>query len=65
MLVLTRKKTESIRIADEIELFVLAIHGGRVRLVIHDPIPTTDLDRNLLNDLRDRVRSTVAEALNR
>lgn len=41
------------------------IHGGRVRLVIHDPIPTTDLDRNLLNDLRDRVRSTVAEALNR
>jgi 1-acyl-sn-glycerol-3-phosphate acyltransferase len=41
------------------------IRGGRVRLVIHDPIPTADLDRNLLNDLRDRVRSTVAEALSR
>jgi carbon storage regulator len=37
MLVLTRKKAESIRIADEIELFVFAIHGGRVRLGINCP----------------------------
>jgi len=39
------------------------IHGGRVRLVIHDPIPTTDLDRNLLNDLRDEVRAAIARPL--
>ena len=39
------------------------IHGGRVRLVIHDPIPTADLDRNLLNDLRDEVRAAIAEPL--
>ena len=39
------------------------IHGGRVRLIIHDPIPTADLDRNLLNDLRDRVRAAVAGPL--
>ncbi len=37
------------------------INGGRVRLVIHDPIPTIDLDRNRLNDLRDRVWSIVAQ----
>jgi len=37
MLVLTRKKAENIRIADEIELFVVAIHGGRVRLGINCP----------------------------
>ena len=37
------------------------INGGRVRLVIHDPIPTVDLDRNRLNDLRDRVWSIVAQ----
>jgi 1-acyl-sn-glycerol-3-phosphate acyltransferase len=39
------------------------IHGGRVRLVIHDPIPTADLDRNLLNDLRDEVRAAIAKPL--
>jgi carbon storage regulator len=37
MLVLTRKNAESIRIADDIELFVLAIHGGKVRLGINCP----------------------------
>jgi len=39
------------------------IHGGWVRLVIHDPIPTADLDRNLLNDLRDEVRAAIAKPL--
>ena len=39
------------------------IQGGRVRLVIHDPIPTADLDRNLLNDLRDEVRAAIAKPL--
>lgn len=37
MLVLTRKKGESIRIGDEIELRVLSIQGNRVRLGIEAP----------------------------
>jgi len=37
MLVLTRKKSESIRIADEIEVVVLAVQGRRVRLGISCP----------------------------
>lgn len=39
------------------------IYGGKVRLVIHDPIPTTDLDRAVLGDLRDRARQAVAGPL--
>lgn len=36
------------------------IHGGRVRLVIHDPIPTEGLDHSDITDLRDRARRIVA-----
>jgi len=41
------------------------IFGGKVKLIIHDPIPTLELSAADLNDLRDRARSTVAEALDR
>ena len=38
------------------------IFGGRVRLVIHDPIPTEGLNAAAdIGDLRDRVRSMVEE----
>lgn len=37
MLVLARKQAESIRIANEIEVVVLAIRGGKVRLGINCP----------------------------
>jgi len=38
------------------------IFGGRVRLVIHDPIPTKGLNAAAdIGDLRDRVRSMVEE----
>ena len=39
------------------------IFGGKVRLIIHDPIPTTGLAAADLNDLRDRTQSIVAAAL--
>ncbi|QDT41526.1 hypothetical protein Pan241w_15890 [Gimesia alba] len=37
MLVLTRKKNESIRIADDIVLTVVRVHGGKVKLGIECP----------------------------
>jgi carbon storage regulator len=37
MLVLTRKRRESIMIADEIEVSVLSISGGKVRIGIEAP----------------------------
>ena len=39
------------------------IFGGKVKLMIHDPIPTTGLTAADLNDLRNRTRSMVAAAL--
>ena len=43
MLVLTRKKNEAIYVADNVEIRVLEIRGGRVRLGIQAPreIPVT------------------------
>lgn len=35
------------------------VYGGRVRLVLHDPIPTTDSTISDLDDLRDGVRQIV------
>lgn len=37
MLVLTRKKSESVRIGDEIEVVVLEVNGKRVRLGFRCP----------------------------
>lgn len=37
------------------------IFGGRVRLIIHDPIPTEGLAHSDIDDLRDRARSTVSD----
>jgi 1-acyl-sn-glycerol-3-phosphate acyltransferase len=37
------------------------LHGGKAHMVIHDPIPTADLGRDDLDELRDRVHGIVAE----
>lgn len=37
------------------------VYGGRIRVVVHDPIPTDALTITDLDDLRDRVRHIVAE----
>lgn len=47
MLVLTRKKGESIQIGGEIELRVLSVQGNRVRLGIEAPA-TVDVKRGEL-----------------
>lgn len=36
------------------------IYGGKVRLVIHDPIPTAAMSPGEIDGLRDRVREVVA-----
>jgi 1-acyl-sn-glycerol-3-phosphate acyltransferase len=36
------------------------IYGGNVRLVIHDPIPTTTIGPGDIDGLRDQVREVVA-----
>ncbi|HAX82913.1 MAG TPA: 1-acyl-sn-glycerol-3-phosphate acyltransferase [Actinobacteria bacterium] len=38
------------------------IRGGRVRLVIHEPIATTGMTQPDIGDLRDRVRAVVEES---
>ncbi len=40
----------------------IVIHGGPVRLVIHEPIPTTGMTAADIADLRDRVRQVVEES---
>jgi 1-acyl-sn-glycerol-3-phosphate acyltransferase len=39
--------------------------GGRVVMVIHEPIPTDDLDHGDVNELRDRARGIIEETLQR
>ncbi len=39
--------------------------GGRVKVVIHEPIPTEGLGSADLNDLSDRVRTVIGDTLTR
>jgi hypothetical protein len=41
------------------------IYGGKVRLVIHDPIPTTGMGPGDIDDFRDRVREIVSATYER
>jgi 1-acyl-sn-glycerol-3-phosphate acyltransferase len=41
------------------------IYGGKVRLVIHDPIPTIGMGPGDIDDLRDRVREIVSATYER
>jgi len=41
------------------------IFGGKVRMIVHEPIPTKDLGPADIDGLRDRVRETVAETYRR
>ncbi len=57
MLVLTRKQAESIRIADDIEVVVLAIRGGKVRLGINCP-RDVPVHRSEIQERIDRSQQT-------
>jgi 1-acyl-sn-glycerol-3-phosphate acyltransferase len=41
------------------------LHGGRARMVIHDPIPTAGLGPEDISDLRDRAEATIAATYRR
>ncbi len=45
MLILTRRPSESIRIGDDIEVFVMSVHGGQVKIGVKAP-DRLDIYRN-------------------
>jgi len=62
MLVLARKKNESIRIGDHVELKVIGIRGNRIRLGIETPPEVSVMREELLEgdaaELPDSARTT-------
>ena len=60
MLILSRKKGESIKIGDDIEIFVSEIKGDKVRLGISAPgdmkICRTELYLTMENNKKHRIR---------
>lgn len=53
MLVLSRRREESIRISDNIVVTVLSIHGNRVRLGVEAP-PAIPVHRTEISELQCR-----------
>ena len=60
MLILQRRSGESLRIGDDIEITVVAIEGGKVRLAISAPKDVTIL-RSELMGARDTNRDAAME----
>jgi carbon storage regulator len=58
MLVLTRKNGEAIRIGKDIEVRILDIHGGRVRLGLCAP-PEVDIQRDELRQRGEDCQSVL------
>ena len=72
MLVLTRKPSQSIMIGDDIEVSVLAIAGGNVRIGIQAPREIPVFRNEVYREIREQAtgggssaRSEVDEALRR
>ncbi len=59
MLVLSRKRTEGVRINDDVLVTVLSIHGNKVRLGIDAPL-TTAVHRT---ELYDAIENRSADRL--
>lgn len=53
MLVLTRKKKQSLMLGDDIEVQVLEVNGEQVRLGIQAPASLRILRRELFTDVRE------------
>lgn len=41
------------------------LHGGRARMVVHDPIPTEELGPEDITDLRNRAQAIISETYDR
>lgn len=61
MLVLTRKKNERIRIAGNIEVTVLEIRGGKVRLGIECPSEIPVHREEILHKIKKEERELVLQ----
>ncbi|HHZ12812.1 MAG: carbon storage regulator CsrA [Caldicoprobacterales bacterium] len=63
MLVLTRRKDESIMIDNSIEIVVLGIEGDRVRIGIEAPKDVTILRKEVYLDVAASNRQALSSAL--
>jgi carbon storage regulator len=64
MLVLTRKKQESIHIGSDIEITILEIEGDRVKLGIKAPKASTILRGELITETQDINRESATLSIN-
>ncbi|MDD3223531.1 MAG: carbon storage regulator CsrA [Clostridium sp.] len=60
MLVVTRKKNESILIGDNIEVVVVKIDDGSVKLAIKAPRDVTILRSELYNEITEENKNSVS-----
>ncbi|MBN1044476.1 MULTISPECIES: carbon storage regulator CsrA [unclassified Clostridium] len=59
MLIITRKKDESLMIGDDIEITVLKLEDGSVKLGINAPKETTILRKELYNAVKEENREAM------
>ena len=59
MLVLTRRKQESIHIGSDIEITILEVEGDRVKLGIQAPKASTILRSELITETKDINRESA------
>lgn len=59
MLVLTRKTNQSILIGDDIEIVVLEIKGGQIRLGINAPRSTAILRKEIFQEVHEENRKAA------
>lgn len=63
MLVIKRKKGESLRIGDNVEVTVIGIENGAVKLAIDAPKNVTILRKELYKQVTDENKKAVAADL--
>jgi len=61
MLVLTRKKKQSLMLGDEIEVQILEIHGEQVRVGIVAPPNVRILRKEIYMDIRTQNQAAVVD----
>lgn len=65
MLVITRKKMESILIGEDIEISVVDIGNGKVRIGIDAPKPMKIIRKEILEEVRETNKSSsIGEDIN-
>ena len=60
MLIITRKKGESLMIGDDIEITISKIEDGRVKIGIQAPKEVTILRKELLEEIKNENKSAAS-----